>query len=166
MKILMVGGTFNNEGGRASGFFTKLTAAIVESVGVGATIINGGTYESLVDTVEQTPDVTHLFWFADVPNDLPKLLPGLRERNPDMMLFTSKNNRQHKYTTRDLVKRLNDAQGQYLFEFTNLDPSIPSSPLVTSIYSATGGAFALREVLPSRIGQVAAKLMKGEEQDE
>lgn len=159
MKILMVGGTFNNEGGRASGYFAKLAMAVVESVGVGATIINGGTYESLVEMVDQTPDVTHLFWFADVPNDLPKLLPGLRERNPDMMLFTSKNNRQLKYTPVQLVQRLNDAQGQYLVEFTNLDIN-PNSPLVATIYGAEGDTYVRREALPRVLGEIIAMLMQ------
>jgi len=162
MKILMVGGTFNNEGGRASGYFAKLTMAIVESVGVGATIINGGTYQSLVDTVEQTPNVTHLFWFADVPNDLPKLLPGLRERNPDMMLFTSKNNRQQKYSRAQLVQRLIDAQGQYLIEFTNLDSTLPSSPLVASIHGPDGTTYMLHGALVTRVGSTIAKLMTGD----
>lgn len=162
MKILMVGGTFNNDGGRASGYFAKLAAGIVEHVGIGATIINGGTYQSLVETVDQTPDVTHLFWFADVPNDLPKLLPGLRERNPDMMLFTSKNNRLGKYTREQLIQRLIDAQGQYLIEFTNLDPTLHQSPLTASIHCAAGTTILFREALPQQVGATVAILMRGE----
>lgn len=125
MNVLMVGGVFNNEGGRASGYFNKLTQAINEwiprhsrDIDVAITVINGGTYESLKMSIDQVPGVTHLLWFADVPNDLPKLVPGLREKNPDMVLFISKNNRLGKYTRDDLHGRMVAADAQYLVEFT------------------------------------------------
>lgn len=112
-NILLVGGVFDLMGGRPSGYVAKLGIAL------GAKIINGGSYDYLTKSLECLNDITHLFWFADVPNDLPKLLPKLANRNPGMVLIQSKNNRMNKYSRLDLFDRMRNSRSELLIEFTN-----------------------------------------------
>lgn len=81
----------------------------------------------MCELVEATGTVSHLCWFADVPNDLPKLVPYLREKNPSLLLTLSKNNRSGKYVPEELHVRMLNAGAEWLVEFTEGDNCIQAS---------------------------------------
>lgn len=144
IRFLIVGGTFNAEGGRASGYISKLTAALSATLpNARVSLVNGGTYEALVAEIEAVGAVTHLAWFADVPNDYPKLLPILKKRYPAMVLVASKNNRKGLYTRDALYKRMHAARNELLVEFADG----PDGRLVASVLTA--GATVALESSPS-----------------
>lgn len=118
MQILLVGGTFNLEGGRPSGYFGKLAKALVALFPVSdSLILNGGHYEDLQRALSQSTDVSHLLWFSDVPNELPKLLPAVKERYPGLVLVSSKNNRKSLYDRVALYERMRRSRSELLVEF-------------------------------------------------
>ena len=118
-NFLLVGGTFDETGGRPSGYIRKFAAAFSANTSPATQVINGGTYADLVALLDQVTNVTHLFWFADIPNELPKILPGLKARFPALTLIQSKNNRApREYTREQLIKRMRASGSQYLLEFT------------------------------------------------
>lgn len=126
-NILMVGGVFDESGGRPSGYFRKFSNLF------DATVINGGTYQSLVDMLGSLTAVTHLFWFADVPNTFPKLLPELLNKNPGLVLIQSKNNRSLKYTKLQLFTRMRQSGAEFLVEFQDGNDGL----LITSLLHAS-----------------------------
>ena len=134
LHVLVVGGTFNLEGGRPSGYVAKFTQALVESMPYASVVgVNGGAYGLLEAMLLDLHSLTHLFWFADVPNDLPKLLPILHERFPALTLVTSKNNRAQKYTRSQLFDRMRAAGAECLVEFGNApDGRVAASVLTVS----------------------------------
>lgn len=118
MKILLVGGTFNLEGGRPSGYFGKLAQALVARIPyVDHQLLNGGHFEQLQAALAAAAGVTHLLWFSDVPNELPKLLPVLTERYPGLVLVSSKNNRKNLYGRDALYERMRRSRSELLVEF-------------------------------------------------
>lgn len=132
-SILLVGGRFDETTSRPSGFIHKLTESLREALPEGWEMqsVNGGTYEQLRTLVEAADAVSHLCWFADVPNHLPKLVPQLRERNPALLLTLSKNNRQGKYNDADLHARMLVARAEWLVEFTEAENSLIQASIMT-----------------------------------
>jgi len=120
LRLLLVGGTFNHEGGRSSGYVAKLASALAEQLPSGqVSVVNGGMYDELAAHLDKVDGVTHLAWFADVPNELPKLLPALKQRYPALVLVASKNNRKGLYDRAALYGRMQAARSELLVEFAN-----------------------------------------------
>jgi len=119
-KILFMGGVFNDEGGRPSGYVRQLTENLKNQSKHEIIVMNGGFYSNLNETiVSQISQFQIIFWFCDVPNDKPKLVKYIKEQNPNSILIISKNNRSEKYTQDMLVERILKAQANYLLEFKN-----------------------------------------------
>jgi hypothetical protein len=151
--LVFVGGTFDTAGGRPSGYFGKLASAVSTWVpGWSTTVLNGGSYARLVETVEALEGVSHLFWFADVPNELPKLLPAIKAKYPGLVLVGSKNNRKKLYDRAALYGRMRDSRSELLVEFGKGE----DGRLVASVLRA--GASVLLESSAS-IEVVAATLV-------
>ena len=122
---------FDENGGRPSGYFRKFSQAIQSASLAPVEVVNGGRYADLADLVQNTTDVSHLFWFADVPNEFPKLLPGLKQRFPELTLIQSKNNRApRQYTRAQLLERMQASASAFLLEFTLADTGIVQATLL------------------------------------
>ena len=92
MKILLVGGIFDDVGGRPSGYVNKLYNGLV-ALSAPVHCVNGGEYNQLKYMVEggiKNYDV--VIWFADVPNGMEKLAHKIKQGNPKCILVTSKRN--------------------------------------------------------------------------
>jgi hypothetical protein len=138
-RLLLVGGVYNHEGGRPSGYFGKLATQVAAAFPqASAVVVNGGTYEQLAAQVAAVPEVTHLLWFADVPNELPKLLPVLKDKHPGMLLVASKNNRKGLYDRAALYARMRAAHSDLLVEFAD-GTGANEGKLVASVLTAQEG---------------------------
>jgi len=94
VKILLVGGRFDNEGGRASGYIDKLRNAI-DALGIGTVqCFNAGSYDDTLRTLAETVVLHYdvVLWFAEVPNEKPKLVSDIKKRHPRCILVTAKRN--------------------------------------------------------------------------
>jgi hypothetical protein len=56
-----------------------------------------------MNTLDNIGDYRLVFWFADVPNDKPKLIGEVKQRNNACVLITSKRNVEGKYNFQDLL---------------------------------------------------------------
>lgn len=132
-NILAVGGKFDKAGGRPSGYFKKLIAALSAALGVDIPTVNGGYYDTLCHTALSMPAVTHLIWFADVPNDLPKFVRGLVAMcQPGAVLVQSKNNRSEKYSFDELVERMLSSGAELLVEFSDTGNNAIAASVLTT----------------------------------
>jgi len=135
--LFIAGGTFDTANGRASGYMRKLSEALANALPHTAfTVVNGGSYDELVAHAQAIPALTALLWFADVPNDLPKLLPSLKERFPGLTLVQSKNNRRGAYSRAQLAQRMAASGAAFLLEFTDG----PNGELLGSLLQPDGKA--------------------------
>jgi len=119
-KLLFIGGRFDNSGGRSS----KIMRSIAKSICMDkrlddlpgwydtwittprddawTTTHNGGSLDALEQAIIDTADHDIVFWFPDVTNDIEKLAPRIKARNPACTLVTSKRN-EGRYTIDDII---------------------------------------------------------------
>jgi hypothetical protein len=121
-KVLIVGGTFDKEGGRPS----KLINSIYEETAkqyadidfYEVTCINGGTVDRLHNEIlPSVVDYQIVMWFANVSNDEDKLR-DVKALNPKCMLVTSKRNDDSKYTFAELISRALATKANLTIEFS------------------------------------------------
>lgn len=106
---IFVGGDFNDNGGRVSGYIRKLAPLIGEGLGFeGFSIFNGGSFielSGLIARIEiEKPAV--IFWFANVPNDKEKVVDQIKATSPSSILVCSKDNTGDRYTFPEIISRM------------------------------------------------------------
>ncbi|MEI6297915.1 MAG: class II aldolase/adducin family protein, partial [bacterium] len=89
MKILLVGGKFNKEGGKPSGLVSRIGEAL-EQYCRHIAVYNGGSIEDLSDILVAGYDA--VLWWPDIPNFYPKDLMDVKSRIGHATLVMSKNN--------------------------------------------------------------------------
>lgn len=112
MRVLVVGGTFDLDGGKKSGLIKKMYDAILED----KELINGGYYQDLDNLLSRVNNYDVVFWMANVKNDLPKKR-NVKEIAPNIMLVSSKRNDEDKYTFKELVVHALSLKANLTFEF-------------------------------------------------
>ena len=112
--ILIVCGTFDDIGGKSSGYAEKLFADIIAKNKVD--FINGSNFDKLLNIDFMKYQI--IIWFADIPNSAPKIINTIKLKNPKCMLITSKRNVDEKYKPFDLIERALNSKSNLLVEFT------------------------------------------------
>ena len=123
IKLLIVGGTFDHEGGRSSGLIRSMLESIHNHGAANFDIAaaNGGTIEDLQQVL--LPSVVGykvVLWFANVTNDEVKLR-DVKSINPKCILITSKRNDGGRYTFAELISRALAIKANLTIEFSK-DP--------------------------------------------
>lgn len=119
--MLIVGGTFDHDGGRPSGLVRSIDKSIREQTAFDVTTVNGGWVEDLHEKI--LPSVLGydvVLWFANVSNDEVKLR-DVKSINPKCILITSKRNDDGKYTFAELISRALAIKANLTIEFSK-DP--------------------------------------------
>jgi hypothetical protein len=123
VKLLIVGGTFDREGGRSSGLIRSMLEGIHNHGAADFDIAaaNGGTIEDLQQVLlPSVVDYKVVLWFANVSNDEVKLR-DVKAINPKCILITSKRNDGGKYTFAELISRALAIKANLTIEFSK-DP--------------------------------------------
>jgi hypothetical protein len=117
-KVLIVGGTFDKEGGRPSKLIYKIYEEFKKASSYEVTYANGGLVSDLHNSI--LPDVVNynvVLWFANVSNDEDKLR-DVKAINPKCILVTSKRNDDNKYTFAELISRALAIKANLTIEFS------------------------------------------------
>ena len=120
-KVLIVGGTFDNDGGKPSGLLNSIIECTCREPSFEVYAFNGGFVADLHDNI--LPSVTDykiVFWFANVSNDEVKLR-DVKAINPKVILITSKRNDNDKYTFAELISRSLAIKANLTIEFSKKD---------------------------------------------
>ncbi len=157
MLITIVAGSFNDDGGKTSGwaskFFDQCQSNIDKNSDFIYQFVNGGPASLLSELLDDfqkiKPDV--IIWMADVPNDKPKLVKSIKELLPHTLLITSKRNLDLAYSLQDLVSRALSIKSNLVMEFSG-----DRSDIKTSIYDPLGNCFLNKS---SSINEVASVLI-------
>lgn len=127
MRILLVGGTWNNELDE-NGLYGK-SSSLVEAVynelsrQHQVNKMNGGRYDDLSAVIDKCKDNDIVFWWANVPNDLPKIR-DVKEVAPKVMLVTSKRNDGDKYNFMELTQHALARKANLVFEFKRITDNL------------------------------------------
>lgn len=117
-KVLIVGGTFDNEGGRPSKLINSMYNEIASINGYEVIIYNGGLVTDLHNYIlPSVVDYQIVMWFANVSNDEDKLR-DVKAINPKCILITSKRNDDSKYTFAELISRALAIKANLTIEFS------------------------------------------------
>lgn len=117
-NVLIVGGTFDQEGGRPSKLIYNIHQEFMKEKDFITTCANGGPVSGLHDVVLPSVEAYDIvLWFANVPNDEVKLR-DVKAINPKVMLVTSKRNDDSKYTFAELISRALAIKANLTVEFS------------------------------------------------
>jgi ribulose-5-phosphate 4-epimerase/fuculose-1-phosphate aldolase len=120
-KVLIVGGTFDNEGGRPSKLINSMYNEIASVNGYEVILYNGGLVTDLHNYIlPSVVDYQIVMWFANVSNDEDKLR-DVKVINPKCILITSKRNDDSKYTFAELISRALAIKANLTIEFSKHD---------------------------------------------
>ena len=111
-KILFVGGNWDLEGGKQSKIVNEFSKYLPD-----ATVFNGGNYNYLNDILKSCINYDVVIWWANVPNELPKIR-NVKDINYKTMLVSSKRNVDNKYSFQDLLQRSFALKSNLTIEFS------------------------------------------------
>lgn len=119
MKVLFIGGTFDDNGGRPSSVVEKFKSAFISlnDTEFAVDCYNGGYYEELESLLQKSTDMDVVLWWANVPNDKPKMR-DVKSVNPKTLLVTSKRNDNGKYKLSELINRALTIKANLFVEFS------------------------------------------------
>lgn len=122
MRITIVGGSFDDNGGRPSGLVNKLADALQAHTPQPIYVFNGGHYDVLESILtSQLNGVEAVIWMPNVPNDKPKIR-NIKELHPKILLVSSKYNegppQYPKYSTMYLINHALGMKANLMIEFT------------------------------------------------
>ena len=114
-KILFVGGSWDLNGGKKSKIVDEFAKHLPN-----ATVYNGGDYNDLNKILESCTNYDTVVWWANVPNELPKIR-NVKDINYKAMLVSSKRNVDNKYSFQDLLQRSFALKSNLTVEFSKND---------------------------------------------
>lgn len=167
MRVLAVGGKFDDQSGKPSGYIRKLFESLSLLLKNDTFVyINGGSWDHLTQNIDLVKNYDVVLWFCEVDNNKPKLLPRIKELNPSCVLVSSKSNIDGKYSFAELIARSLKSKSNLFVEFTlaSFEAKWNGQPLqevgrvyAASIFDPLGNVFLSKETDPSK---VATALMK------
>ena len=119
IKTLVVGGTFNNDGGKESGLIKSIYENIKEDNEFDITYHNGGHTADLPDILASVIYYDVVMWFPNVPNE-EKKYRTVKEINPKAILINSKRNDDNKYSFAELISRSLTLKANLTIEFSKV----------------------------------------------
>jgi len=119
-NILFVGGTFDENGGKASSLVEKIANFIKkEDSYFNLSLYNGGAYSDLSSIIEECAVSDFVLWWANVPNGLDKIR-DVKTKNHRAILVTSKRNDNEKYSFMELVNHALGLKANLCVEFSKI----------------------------------------------
>jgi hypothetical protein len=113
METLVVGGTFNDQGGRCSKIIDSMFGNFP-----GVTLVNGGFFDDIPAIIGNlVKNFKIVFWLADVPNDKPKDYRDIKRLYPDKIVIHSKRNTDREYPISYLANHALKLKSNLLIEF-------------------------------------------------
>ncbi|MBQ8681961.1 MAG: class II aldolase/adducin family protein [Bacilli bacterium] len=115
-NMLIVGGTFDELGGKPSSLIEKL---FKDKIAEHDLFINGGHIKDIEHLLELVPNYKVIIWFPNIPNHYPKLR-NIKQLNPHSVFVMSKRN-DNKYKIRDIIVKGLENNANLIVEFSKHD---------------------------------------------
>lgn len=119
-KVLIVGGTFDQNGGKPSGLINKIYTEALNREDMEITCYNGGYVNDLHnDIIERCKENSITLWMPNVSNEEEKIR-NIKEINPKTILISSKRNDNNKYNFAELISRALSMKSNLVIEFSKV----------------------------------------------
>lgn len=138
MNTLIVGGSFNDDGGKASNYILKFSEEYKKYCRV--KLFNGGAFEDLKNILNMDENYDAILWFANIPNEKHKIVQNIKQQFPKTILAISKRNLDKTYKSQDLIERALKNKANMVLEFTSINDEFG-----VSIHDPLGNCFLLEE---------------------
>lgn len=156
-RLLFVGGSFDDDGGRKSSLIEQIKEGLPES----ATIINGGDYALIKSLLESAGSFDVILWFPHVPNEKEKLR-NIRELYPDKLIVTSKRNHGGQYSISQVAKHAADLGSDLVVEFSDTVPfAMRLMDPYENVFEESRSPVTLAKTLSRRISELWELKVKG-----
>jgi hypothetical protein len=159
MKVLLLAGNWV-EDIRPSGYAAKLHSELGKYF-TDIELKNGGTKDELDAYLSggKLDNVDVVLWFVNVPNSYPKSVDDVKKNYFDLLLVTSKNNLDNRYTYMEIVSRMLKVKANLGVVFTKVGDKVAAT-----VMDPLGNAYCLDEKdiavvaksLATRINELAA----------
>jgi hypothetical protein len=100
-------------------------------------------------------DVDAVLWFADVPNEYPKFVEGIKARWPRLYLVTSKRNLDHAYGRSEILGRALKTKSNLLVEITGSRDRVEAT-----IWDPLGSIYCLEETDVALVAEALDKRLR------
>lgn len=105
MKSLIVGGSWDNDGGKPSGLIRKMYEELKNIDDKNdIKFVNGGYYSDLESIIKTAKEYDVIYWMAHVSNELPKVR-NVKNINSHAIVIGSKRNDNNKYSFVEILNR-------------------------------------------------------------
>lgn len=126
MHILLVGGNFDDNGGRTSKIIDTIYTSLSNNSGVSLIqFFNGGYFDDIEKIISLSKYANLVLWFPNIPNTKEKIR-NVKELYPNTILISSKRNPGGKYDLPYLVNHALGLKSNLLVEFLVTDDGIKS----------------------------------------
>ena len=115
-NMLVVGGTFDENGGKKSSLIQKLFEDKITNEDL---LINGGNVEDIKNILKLVPEYKIIAWFPNISNEIPKMR-NIKELNPYSLFIMSKRN-DGKYTIKDIIVKGLENNANLIIEFSKIE---------------------------------------------
>ena len=156
INILMLGGTWDEKGGKKSSIIDIMHKALEKHRCVSRIrTFNGGAYTDIADILDSPLflDNEAIFWFPNISNGQSKTVGAIKKDFPKVILVTSKRNIDDKYSIQETVAHGLSIKSNLILEISNcenkycgriLDPLCNSWIKSTDDFAAIADALAVR----------------------
>lgn len=152
-KVLIVGGTFDNEGGKTSGLIDSLCKEVSKEF-LDIAYFNGGHVSELHNYIlPSVIDYNVVMWFANVPNEEEKIR-DVKAINHKAILITSKRNDDGKYTFAELISRALAIKANLTIEFSKDPDGLFNMMLFDPLGNVFYDGFAVTELCDKLVNRV------------
>ena len=104
--VLIVGGTFDRQGGKPSGLINKIINEVKTRNDIILETYNGGFVDEIkTNIIERCKDNAITLWMPNISNDEEKIR-NVKEVNPKTILISSKRNDDNKYDFAELINSI------------------------------------------------------------
>jgi hypothetical protein len=139
--VLIVGGTFDRQGGKPSGLINKIIDEASSRNDIILETYNGGFVDELKTTIiNRCKDNQITFWMPNVSNTEEKIR-NVKEINPKTILISSKRNDNNKYSFAELITRALEMKSNLTIEFSKINNNqfnmMVFDPLGNEFYNGT-----------------------------
>lgn len=140
-NVLIVGGTFDNQGGKPSGLIDKIVSAVKTREDLILETYNGGFVNDIKNNIIDRCKCAHItLWMPNVSNTEEKIR-NVKEVNPKTILISSKRNDNNKYDFSELITRALEMKSNLTVEFSKINDKefnmMVFDPLGNEFYNGT-----------------------------
>lgn len=123
-NVLVVTGTFNEDGGRPSYFGQEIYESFKKVFGEVVQHYNGGSLDNLQECFLTVSQYKIIFWMPHIDNAVDKFLANIKIENPTATLIRARRNDFNNYTTFQVVETMFSVHANLCLEVSKIEKSV------------------------------------------